>query len=148
MNTKIELSILLWIKKNRKVNGKAPIFLRVTINGKRAEISTGRTASIYEWDARGGVVIGRTAEAKEVNMHIASLKLKLLACQSKIEFRGEEVTIENLKNEFFGITAKPGMLIEIMQQQNDDIKSLIGRGYVVATCIKYNATLKPRFPSV
>jgi site-specific recombinase XerD len=75
-------------------------------------------------------------------MHIASLKLKLLACQSKIEFRGGAVTVQSLKNEYYGITAKPRMLIEIMQQHNDDIRSLIGSGYVMATWIKYNATLK------
>jgi integrase/recombinase XerD len=33
-------SILFWIEKSRIKNGKASIIARITVNGKRAEIST------------------------------------------------------------------------------------------------------------
>ncbi|MBK8088892.1 MAG: hypothetical protein IPK31_13640 [Chitinophagaceae bacterium] len=45
-------SILFRVAKARTKNGKAPISVRITVNGQRAEISTHRTVSPFEWDAK------------------------------------------------------------------------------------------------
>lgn len=135
-------SILFWISKNRIRNGKAPIYARVTINGKRIEISTQREASIIEWDARSQTLFGKSQDAKEINNHLATVKAKILSCHSKLEARGISISTEALKNEYTGVIEKPRMLMQIVQQHNDDIKTLIGKDYCRATWIKYNTTQK------
>jgi integrase len=142
MKAQQTFSILFWISKNRIRNGKAPIYARVTINGKRIEISTQREVSILEWDARSQTVIGKSQEAKETNNHLATVKAKILSCHSKLEARGATVTVETLKNEYTGVVEKPRMLMQIIQQHNDDIKTLIGKDYCRATWVKYNTTQK------
>jgi integrase len=142
MKAQQTFSILFWISKNRIKNGKAPIYARVTINGKRIEISTQREVSILEWDARSQTVIGKSQEAKETNNHLATVKAKILSCHSKLEARGATVTVETLKNEYAGVVEKPRMLMQIIQQHNDDIKTLIGKDYCRATWVKYNTTQK------
>lgn len=142
MKAQQTFSILFWICKSRIKNGKAPIYARLTINGKRIEISTQREASAIEWDARSQTVIGKSQEAKEVNNHLVTVKAKILSCHSKLEARGAEINVDALKNEYSGVVEKPRMLLQIIQQHNDDIKKLIGKDYCKATWVKYNTTQK------
>jgi site-specific recombinase XerD len=142
MKAQQTFSILFWISKNRLKNGKAPIYARITINGKRVEISTQREISPLEWDARSQIVTGRAKEAKQLNSDLAVIKTKLLSCHSKLIARGANVTAESLKNEYTGVIEKPRMLLQIVRQHNDDIKKLIGKDYAIATWVKYNTTQK------
>ena len=142
MKAQQTFSILFWVNKNRLKNGKAPLSVRITVNGKRVELSAQREVSLLEWDARAQMVTGRTQEAKEINNHLAMLKARLLNCHGKLEVRGATVTAETLKNEFTGVVEKPRLLLPIIQQHNDDIKKLIGKDYSKATWIKYNTTQK------
>ena len=65
MKAQQTFSILFWVNKNRLKNGKAPLSIRITVDGKRAEVSAHREVSLLEWDARAQMVTGRNQEAKE-----------------------------------------------------------------------------------
>ncbi len=95
-------SILFWIEKSRLKNGKAPLSVRITVNGERKEISVNRKVSPLEWNCDAQTVLSKTNEAKEINNHLVTMKAKLLSCQSKIEARGETVTASAIKNEYVG----------------------------------------------
>ena len=144
MNTVQTFTILFWIKKNRVKKGKAPLFTRITISGKRIELAANREASILEWDPKGQRVTGRGEESKEINNHLSLIKSKLLNCYGKLEMRGIPITAEMLKNEYtgFAIEERPRMLLQIIQQHNKDIQTLIGKDYSRATWVKYQTTLK------
>lgn len=102
MNTKQTFSILFWIEKRRLKNGKGQIWARITVNGKRAEISTHRQVSILEWDSKFQTVNSKSQEAKETNNHLATVKAKILQCQSKLEARNVEASAEAIKDEYIG----------------------------------------------
>ena len=144
MNKAQTFTILFWIKKNRVKKGKAPIFARVTIAGQRIELAVNREVSIVDWNPGGQRVTGRGEEAKEINNHLSLVRGKLLNCYGKLEMRGSPVTAELLKNEYTGavIKERPRMLMQIIQQHNKDIQTLIGKGYSRATWVKYQTTLK------
>ncbi|MBO9684537.1 MAG: site-specific integrase [Flavisolibacter sp.] len=142
MEAKSTFSILFWIAKNRLKNGKAPISCRITVNGQRAELSAQREVDVLDWDTKAQIVIGRNQEAKEINNHLAMIKVKLLNCQSKLEARGIPITAEALKLEYTGIIERPRMLMEIIRQHNADIKTLINKVYSKATWVKYETTKK------
>lgn len=135
-------AILFWISKNRIRNGKAPICVRITVNGARVELSAQRDVTVLHWNPKGQTVTAKTEEAKEINNHLTLIKSKLLACQSKIEARGEIATAEKIKSEYTGVIEKPRMLVPIVQQHNDDILALIGNGYARGTWVKFNTVLK------
>ena len=144
MQTTQSFTILFWVSKNRVKNGKAPIYARITVNGKRAEIAVNREASILEWDARAQIVDSKAKDAKDINNHLALVKSKLLNSYGKLEMRGIPITAEAVKNEFNGIVLeeRPRMLLQIIQQHNKDIQTLIGKDYSRATWVKYQTTLK------
>lgn len=142
MEAQNTFSILFWLAKNRIKNGKAPISCRITVNGQRAELSAQREVTVLDWDTKAQIVTGRNQEAKEINNHLAMIKVKLLNCQSKLEARGVTITAEALKLEYTGIIERPRMLMEIIKQHNNDIKTLINKGYSKATWVKYETTKK------
>ncbi|KAA9036563.1 site-specific integrase [Ginsengibacter hankyongi] len=142
MQTQLSFSILFWIKKNRMKNGKAPIYARVTINGNRLEISAQREISVVGWNPGSQKVRGKSAEANMINNDLAFIKTKILSCRSRLEARNEIVSIESFKKEYAGVVERPRMLMEIIQQHNNDIKTLIDKGYSKATWVKYNTTYR------
>jgi len=141
MNTQ-SFSILFWISKNRIKNGKAPLSVRITVNGRRVELSAQRDVTVINWDSKAQVLFGKSEEAKEINNHIAGIKIKLLNCCRKLEIRDELITAENIKNEYTGVVEKPRMLLPIFRQHNDDILTLVGNGYAKGTWVKFNTVLK------
>ena len=142
MKRQQSFSILFWVSKKRLKNGRVPLSVRITVDGKRVELSAQRDVSLLEWDARAQMVTGKNKEAREINNHLALIKGKLLNSHSKLEARDATITAETLKNEYAGITEKPRKLLPIIQQHNDDINKLIGKGYSKATWVKYNTTQK------
>jgi site-specific recombinase XerD len=68
--------------------------------------------------------------------------MKLYEAQRQLLESGKLFTAETLKNKMTGKEERPRMLIEIIQQHNDSIKTLIGLNYSKATWVKYNTTQK------
>jgi len=103
MNTKHTFSILIWQVKYRLKNGKAPLSVRISVNGERAEIRTNREIPPTLWDAKAQRVKGATEEAKSINAHIETIKGSLRVHESRLIALGKTVTAEILKNEFQGL---------------------------------------------
>lgn len=135
-------SILFRIAKARTKNGKAPISVRITVNGQRAEISTHRTVSPFEWDAKTQLCTAKGAEARELNILLAVIKGKLAGCYGRLLATNEFITAEAIKRAYTGVVEKPRMLLEIIIQHNKDIEALIGQEYSRATWVKYETTRK------
>ncbi|WP_321295987.1 Arm DNA-binding domain-containing protein [Marinifilum fragile] len=70
MTMRSTLGILLHIRKDKlNKKGEAPIFLRVTVNGKRAEISTKRFVIPEKWNSQAGQVKGTKEEIKAIRIY-------------------------------------------------------------------------------
>ena len=71
-------SILFWLNRS-KVNkrAKSPIYLRITVSGVRAELSTGKWIEEDKWSSVAGKVMGRSEEAKTINGSLDRSKLKI-----------------------------------------------------------------------
>jgi hypothetical protein len=44
------ITILFWIKKNRIKSGRAPLMVRININGQLTEISVNRSVPVGDWN--------------------------------------------------------------------------------------------------
>lgn len=59
MKTKLTFRILFWLNVARKKDSLGPIFAKVTVNGRRAEISLRRQCPPQAWDDRAHRLKGR-----------------------------------------------------------------------------------------
>ncbi|HLT87603.1 MAG TPA: Arm DNA-binding domain-containing protein [Sphingobacterium sp.] len=71
--------VIFYLKKQKTTaQGKAPIYARVTVNGKRTEISVKRSVAVSGWDAKKGLAKGSREETAELNRFLARFKAKSL----------------------------------------------------------------------
>ncbi|MDD4199678.1 MAG: Arm DNA-binding domain-containing protein, partial [Paludibacter sp.] len=97
MNTK--LSILFFVKRTKtNTDGLLPIFIRITINGKRIEFSTKRITTSEKWSVEGNRMKGTSAEAKATNSYLDALKAKVYNYQQELIREDELVNAENMRN--------------------------------------------------
>lgn len=61
------LNVLFYLKKSKvNTNNEAPIYLRITVDWKRAEISTSRRIDIRKWNSSANKWIGRSESIRAV----------------------------------------------------------------------------------
>jgi len=66
---KNKIATHFYVKESKKdKNGIAPIYLRITVNGKRAEISTNRRIKPDMWDKSQERVAGRSGSTQLKNL--------------------------------------------------------------------------------
>lgn len=141
MNAK--LSILFYAKRAKTTtDGLVPIYIRVTVDGERIELSTKRYTHPDKWSIEGSCMKGYSGEAKSINSFLDSLKAKVYDYQQQLIREDELVNAENMRNKILGIDKRSHMLIGIFQQHNDEIKALIGKDYAAATHVRYETSLK------
>lgn len=141
MNAK--LSILFYAKRAKTTtDGLVPIYIRVTVDGERIELSTKRYTHPDKWSIEGSCMKGTTTEAKSTNSYLDALKAKVYDYHQQLIREDEIVNAENMRNKILGIDKRSHMLIGIFQQHNDEIKTLIGKDYAAATHVRYETSLK------
>jgi len=112
-------SILFFLQKNRATpDGKAPIYCRVTVNGKRAQTSIKRKVLVEKWDNTNGKVMGASAEARAINKYIDDVKYKLNKIHERLSDLNQPFTAMTVKNRFIGKDNTTKMLLVIFQDHN------------------------------
>jgi hypothetical protein len=96
-------SPLFWLKKNRLKNNQAPIFARITINGKRVEISTQKSVALDKWNASAGHAKGNTEEVRTLNNYLNLLRGDLEKHHQLMLANQMPLTAQTFKNSYLGI---------------------------------------------
>ena len=78
-------SIIATLREEKRINSKrALIMLRITVNGRRVEISIKRKIDPERWDSHANRVRGNKEDAKEINSLIDLLTLTLNKIYDKL----------------------------------------------------------------
>ena len=140
---KTKVSILFYAKRAKaNVQGLVPIYTRITINGKRIELSSNRFVEISKWSTEAGKMKGNSEEARSLNSHLDMLKIQIIDMQMELVHKKIPVTSETLKSKILGVDVRERMLIPIYQDHNNKIEDLIGNGYANGTLERFKISLK------
>jgi hypothetical protein len=100
-------NILFFIKKTKLLkDGKAPIYLRVTVNGKRSEIAIKRSISPNLWDTLKTKAKGNSKESLIINDYLNSVRGQIYTHHQELQERRKTITAKSLTNAFLGIGEK------------------------------------------
>jgi site-specific recombinase XerD len=137
------LGILFYVKKAKMdESGKAPIYVRITVDGIRSELSIKRTIQLERWSADAGKVKGNNEEAKSINSYIDTVRMKIYEHQKKLMEYNKTVTAEAIKNSILGVEEKQRTLVAIFQYHNKQVKALVGKEFAAGTLERYETVLK------
>ncbi len=123
-------------------NGNAPIYLRITVNGKRSEFSIRHKVLLTKWNSEGGKVRGTTASVRELNRYMDSIKVKIHKIHETLSENQELITADIIKGIYQGKGNKHKMLLEIFQNHNDKIERLVGKEFAPGTIERYKTAKK------
>jgi len=137
------LRFILRTNKKRKT-GKAPVYLRITVDEKRAEISTKRNIEPSRWDSRAQQVKGNKPDATSINNELEQLKHKAYQARQELITEDSEVTAQSIKARLKGDDIEKKTILEVFEEHNDDMKSKAERGkkFTLSTYKRYRTTLK------
>ncbi len=139
---KAKVSVLFYTKKSKaKVSSKIPVYMRITVNGHRAELSTGKTVELSRWNAAQSRVKGNSDEARAVNRHFDVLLSKVLEIENKLVFSGEAFDAADIKNLLTGAKVTERYLVPVFEEHNSRMEQLVGKEYALATLKNFKTCL-------
>ncbi|RXG29931.1 site-specific integrase [Leeuwenhoekiella marinoflava] len=123
----------------RKINkrGLAPIYLRLTVDGKRKEHSISRRVDPRKWNSRQEKALGNSREAVEINTHISNLRHKLNQIHQNYIENDKYISANSLIKELRGENDIVKMTLEIFKEHNENLDQLIGKDISKASAQRY-----------
>ncbi|WP_252737024.1 site-specific integrase [Reichenbachiella agariperforans] len=137
-------SILFWLQNHKisPISGCAPISARITVNGKRAELSTGKKTSIDSWNHNTGRVRGNSEEARIINRVLNNLRNKIESIHDELERSEQFISALSIKNIYLGKNNEQHSVVELFKHHNNQIEAQLGKEYSAGTLERYRTTLK------
>lgn len=140
---KYDLNILFYPKKTQKdKKGLTPIYLRITINGVRAELSANRKVDILKWDSNTQRAKGRSEESRTLNDHLDNLENHVKQDFNSLNTRNSEISAEILRDMLTGKQQKKYSLVTLFETNNTLIEQEKGDKYSKSTIDQYKTTLE------
>jgi site-specific recombinase XerD len=139
---KNKIVIHFYVKETRRDrNGEAPIYLRITVNGERAEITTNRRVNPEIWDKASEKVAGRSEPARVVNASLNNLVGKVEKYFSSLDAKDENIFVDQIIAELKGKGLNQMTLVKAYEYHIKKIRELSGIDYAVTTINKYGYSL-------
>ena len=137
------ISILFYARTSKKTSqGLIPIYMRLTVNRRRMDHSIQRYVDPTLWSPEASRMKGNSDQVRQVNLYLDTLTAKVLRIEREMVMDGQTITFDTFREKWLGVTEAPRMLIEVFQQHNDQMASLVkaGKDYCAATLIRYNTS--------
>ena len=112
--------------------------MRVTLSGERFEVTTKFYIREEQWSAEAGKMKGNSEEAKRTNSLLDAMRVRAFDYQREIMNEGKALTMHTFKVKWLDIvTERPGMLLQIFEHHNKQMKELIGQEFSPLTLERY-----------
>lgn len=127
MKVSQDLSILFHLRyANGNTAGKATICVRLTVNGHpRDGFSLGYQIDPKKFDKKAAAIIGKSAEAIEINTQIQHVKSELLRHYNLLKAQGSTVTPTMIKNAHLCINQEKKTLMQVADFHNAKFKEKV-----------------------
>ncbi|PCE63113.1 site-specific integrase [Sediminicola luteus] len=114
-------------------NGKATLFLRITVDGKRAELSLKRKVNPKTWCPISGKIKEKGLVSKEINDYIDELKVRVRQFQGDFVIKGQPYTASTIKSCLVNKGADSKTVLNIYDEHNSNVRELLGKDFTYGT---------------
>ncbi|MEM6736731.1 MAG: site-specific integrase [Bacteroidota bacterium] len=138
---KSSFSQLFYLKgKHFEKHVKVPIYLRLTVNGQRSELSVSRKVDPEKWNAKRGRMRGSGTEAVQLNQYLDMIRAKVNKIQFQLVEEGKPFTALDVKNIYLGKDKEVKMLLVVFDEHNRQMKKLVDKEFALGTWKRYFTT--------
>ncbi|GAB5471916.1 MAG: site-specific integrase [Maribacter sp.] len=128
MRNNSTLAVLIFTRDINYNPEKLTIYARITVDGRRAEISLKRYTSVNVWDVSKGRVIGTTSKARLLNSYLDEVYVQILDAHKQLLREGKVITAQAVKARFLGQDELHKTLKELVKYHNTTMDSVLKYG--------------------
>lgn len=114
-------SLLFYIRRNKlNKSGEAPVFMRITINGERADASVKRSIVPRLWNTTKGKAVENSKLGKDLNLYLDAISANLLRLQRDMELDGVVVSAHAILDRYLCKNhPERHTIIEVFKEHNE-----------------------------
>lgn len=136
--------LLFYIRRDKtNKRGEAPVFMRLTINGERADASIKRFIEPHAWNSAKGKANEKCRGGKDLNLYLDAISANILQIQRDFELDKKEVSAQIILNRYLGKDQSDRhTLMEVFHAHNKKCRALIGINFAPDTVLRYETCLR------
>jgi integrase len=128
MKTVKSFGIYFNLRLEKEKDGKAPIYMSITVNGQKAWVALQQKISVKCWDVGRGTGKTSTSEGKTVNTYLEELRQAVGDCYRDLQLKRVVITAELIKNAFLRTGEEEHTLDEISAYHNEMSAGVLAPG--------------------
>lgn len=119
MRTSSTFSILFWIYAARAVNNQTNLYLRLTLNGQRVNISLKRKVYVDTWNSKTQRANGSGKVAKHLNIYLNNVQANIYKIYEELKSENTTFNVQTLKERFLGESKKSFIFQDLISYHNE-----------------------------
>lgn len=139
---KSTFAVLFFIKRKKLLkNGDAPVYMRITIDGRFLEASLKRGVNPKYWNEKKQRSTGRDRLSLELNDYLDCTLSRIHRIHQQLIDECKPVNPKSVMDAYQGRAERPKMLREVFREENEKYRQLLEIGDVVlGTVLRYERT--------
>lgn len=128
MKTKHTFTVIFFTRKSRSNPKHLSLYVRITVNGKRAEISLKRTITDKDWDSNKNRGRGSSQQIRTLNTYLDEVYNRLLECHKELLEEDRIISSEAVKTRYLGEDDNSKTLRELIAYHHGNMAYVLKRG--------------------
>ncbi|RIV51361.1 site-specific integrase [Flagellimonas taeanensis] len=128
MKSKHTFTVIFFTRKSRSVPNQLSIYVRITVDGQRAEISLKRNIPSKEWDNSRNRGRGGSQRIRALNAYLDSVYSELLDCHKELLEENRVVSSNAIKSRYLGADDNSKTLRELIKYHNENMSIVLKKG--------------------
>jgi site-specific recombinase XerD len=130
MRTSSTFSVLFWVYGKRAINNKANIYVRLTKNGKRVNISLKKKIDISTWDEKTQRANGTDKDSRILNLYLNEVQSKIYRIYEDFKKEEKLFTSQMVKARFLGEDKKRFSFQNLIDYYNEKMQNKLHKNTI------------------
>ena len=128
MQSQINFTLSFWVNATRIKNNQVSVYGRITVNGKRANISLQRKVILSEWDSKKGRAKGNKQESRLLNRYLDQVKNRVYVAYDELIKEKAFICSQSIKARFLGEDNEEYSLLTLVDYHNTQMSETLTYG--------------------
>ena len=128
MKSQNTFAILFWVSSTRIKNGQVSVYVRITVNGKRVNISLKRKVTLSEWNSSKGRARGTKQESRLLNRYLDQVQSRIYESYEQLRAEKELISAQTIKARFLGEDDNEYSLLTLVDYHNTQMSETLSYG--------------------
>ncbi|MEO9502839.1 site-specific integrase [Nonlabens ulvanivorans] len=128
MKSQNTFATLFWVSSTRIKNGQVSVYVRITVNGKRVNISLKRKVTLSEWNSLKGRARGTKQESRLLNRYLDQVQSRIYESYEQLRSEKELISAQTIKARFLGEDDNEYSLLTLVDYHNTQMSETLSYG--------------------